>query len=198
MGNFGRKPGWLGTSKPHAPSHACRPHARHMTIAARTIISVLLIAGLAAPAVAADFPRKAPVRPANVADLAPRSNRRRGRRRFPAATFSASPTPPTSAIPASGSFASENTGFAGKRDGSFLALFSKSQFTYTYSRESGLCVLGVHRLQQMVERDRPARCAGVRRRGRHGYRVGQASVRRPFRRGVVALARRARPASPLH
>ena len=66
--------------------------------------------------------------------MAPKSKRKRARRRFQAATFSASATPPTSAIPASGSFASENTGFAGKRDGSFFALVTKSQLSYTYSQ----------------------------------------------------------------
>jgi hypothetical protein len=104
-----------------------------MTIAARTIFSALLIAGLTAPAIAADLPRKAPIRPAKVADRCAKVEPPKGTPEVPGGDIFGFSNPTDIGDPCEWSFASENTGLAGKRDGSFLAVFSKSQFTYTYS-----------------------------------------------------------------
>jgi len=104
-----------------------------MTIAARTIFSALLIAGLSAPAIAADLPRKAPIRPAKVADRCAKVEPPKGTPAVPGGDIFGFSNPTDIGDPCQWSFASEHTGLAGRRDGSFLALFSKSQFTYTYS-----------------------------------------------------------------
>jgi len=104
-----------------------------MTIAGRTIFSALLIAGLTAPVVAADLPRKAPVRPANVADRCAKIEPPKGTPEVPGGDIFGFTNPTDIGDPCEWYFASENTGLAGKRDGNFLALVSKSEVSYTYS-----------------------------------------------------------------
>jgi hypothetical protein len=104
-----------------------------MPVAARAALSTLLIAWLSAPAIAADVPRKAPLRPAPIADRCAEVTRPKGTPEVPGGDIFGFTNPTDIGTPCSWSFASENTGFAGKRDGSFLALFSKSQVSHTYS-----------------------------------------------------------------
>jgi hypothetical protein len=104
-----------------------------MTAPARTIFSALLIAGLIAPAVAADFPRKAPVKPASVADRCAKVEPPKGTPEVPGGDIFGFTNPTDIGDPCQWYFASEHTGLAGKRDGSFLALFSKSEVSYTHS-----------------------------------------------------------------
>ncbi|MET0632792.1 MAG: hypothetical protein ABWY92_18195 [Xanthobacteraceae bacterium] len=104
-----------------------------MTVAARTIFSALLIAGLTAPVVAADLPRKAPVRPANVADRCAKVEPLKGTPEVPGGDIFGFTNPTDIGDPCHWYFASEHTGLAGRWDGSFLALFTKSEFAYTYS-----------------------------------------------------------------
>ena len=104
-----------------------------MTIAARTIFSALLIAGLTTPVIAADFPRKAPVRPANVADRCAKVEPPKGTPEVPGGDIFGFTNPTDIGDPCQWYFASEHTGLAGKRDGSFFALFTKSEVAYTYS-----------------------------------------------------------------
>jgi hypothetical protein len=104
-----------------------------MTIAARTIFSALLIAGLTAPAIAADLPRKAPIRPAKVADRCAKVEPPKGTPEVPGGDIFGFSNPTDIGDPCQWYFASENTGLAGKRDGSFFALFTKSEGIYTYS-----------------------------------------------------------------
>jgi hypothetical protein len=105
-----------------------------MTVAARTIFSALLIAGLTAPVIAADLPRKAPIRPANVGDRCAKVEPPKGTPEVPDGDIFGFTNPTDIGDPCEWYFASENTGLAGKRDGSFLALFSKSEVSYTYSQ----------------------------------------------------------------
>ena len=113
--------------------HVCGPQSDTMTIAARTIFSALLIACLTTPVVAADFPRKAPVKPAKVADRCAKVEPPKGTPEVPGGDIFGFTNPTDLGDPCQWYFASENTGLAGKRDGSFFALFTKSEVSYTYS-----------------------------------------------------------------
>ncbi len=104
-----------------------------MTIAARTIFSALLIGCLTTPVVAADFPRKAPVRPTNVAERCAKVEPPKGTPEVPGGDIFGFTNPTDIGDPCRWYFASENTGVAGKRDGSYFALFTKSEGSYTYS-----------------------------------------------------------------
>jgi hypothetical protein len=105
-----------------------------MNIAVRTILSAaLFIAGLATPIIAADFPRKAPVRPTGAGDRCANVQPPKGTPEVPGGDIFGFTNPTDIGDPCQWSFASENTGLVGKRDGSFFALFSKSQMAYTYS-----------------------------------------------------------------
>jgi hypothetical protein len=105
-----------------------------MTVAAGTILLTLLIAGLTTPAIAADLPRKAPIRPANVGDRCAKVEPPKGTPEVPGGDIFGFTNPTDIGDPCQWYFASENTGLGGKRDGSFLALFSKSEVSYTYSQ----------------------------------------------------------------
>jgi hypothetical protein len=104
-----------------------------MTIAARTIFSALLIAGLTTPVIAADLPRKAPVKPANFADRCAKVEPPKGTPEVPDGDIFGFTNPTDIGDPCQWYFASEHTGLAGRRDGSFFALFTKSEVAYTYS-----------------------------------------------------------------
>ena len=104
-----------------------------MTIAARAILSVLLIAGLAIPAVAGDFPRKAPVRPANTSDRCAKVEPLKGTPEVPGGEIFGFTNPTDLGDPCGWYFASENTELAGKWDGSYFALFTKSEISYAAS-----------------------------------------------------------------
>jgi hypothetical protein len=101
-----------------------------MTTVARMVFSALVIA---VPAVAADLPRKAPVRSPNFADRCAKVEPPKGTPEVFGGDIFGFTNPTDIGDPCQWYFASENTGFAGKRDGSFLALFSKSEVAYTYS-----------------------------------------------------------------
>ena len=104
-----------------------------MTMAARAIFSALLIAGFTTPIIAADFPRKAPVGPSNVADRCAKIEPPKGTPEVPGGDIFGFSNPTDIGDPCQWYFAGENTGLAGKRDGSFFALFTKSEVAYTYS-----------------------------------------------------------------
>ena len=93
----------------------------------------MLIACLTTPVIAADFPRKAPVRPANVADRCVKVEPPKGTLEVPGGDIFGFTNPTDIGDPCHWYFASENSGVAGKRDGSYLALFSKSEISYTAS-----------------------------------------------------------------
>jgi hypothetical protein len=123
----------VGASRPVVPGHTADRIRDTMTIAARTFFSALLIACLTTPVIAADFLRKAPVRPANVADRCAKVKPPKGTPEVPGGDIFGFTNPTDIGDVCDWSFASENTGLVGKRDGSFLALFTKSQVAYTYS-----------------------------------------------------------------
>ncbi|HET9415324.1 MAG TPA: hypothetical protein VFO74_14525 [Pseudolabrys sp.] len=105
-----------------------------MSSAVRTGLSAaLLIAGLTTPVIAADFPRKTPVRPANAVDRCTKIQPPKGTPEVPGGDIFGFTSPTDIGDPCNWSFASENTGLVGKRDGSFFALFTKSEIAYTYS-----------------------------------------------------------------
>jgi hypothetical protein len=104
-----------------------------MTIAAKIIFSVMLIVCLTGLTVAADFPRKAPVKPANVADACAKVEPPKGTPEVPGGDIFGFTNPTDIGDPCQWGIAIENTGLAGKRDGSFFALFTKTQVAYTYS-----------------------------------------------------------------
>ena len=104
-----------------------------MTIAARATFSALLIASLTTRVIAAEFPRKAAAGPADVADRCAKVELPKGTSEVPGGDIFGFTNPTDIGDAGELSFASENTGLAGKRDGSHLALFTKSQIAYTYS-----------------------------------------------------------------
>src|SRR5262245_48244654 len=101
--------------------------------AARTVISAALIACLTMPVIAADFLRKAPVRPANVADRCAKVEPPKGTPQVPGGDIFGFTNPTDIGDPCHWYFASENSGVAGKRDSSYLALSTKSEISYTAS-----------------------------------------------------------------
>jgi hypothetical protein len=105
-----------------------------MSIAVRTGLSAaLLIAGVTTSVIAADFPRKTSVRPANAVDRCIKVQPPKGTPEVPGGDIFGFTSPTDIGDPCEWFFASENTGFVDKRDGRFFALFSKSEIAYTYS-----------------------------------------------------------------
>jgi hypothetical protein len=104
-----------------------------MTVAARTTVSALLTAWLTMPGFAADFPRKAPSGPANVSVPCAKIDPPKGTPRVPGGDIFGFTNPTDLGDPCKWYLASEHSGFAGKRDGSYLALFNKSETSYTAS-----------------------------------------------------------------
>lgn len=105
----------------------------HMMMAAGKTLSTVLISGLVAPAFAADMPRKAPVKPAAVVDRCAKIEPQKGTIDVPGGDIFGFTSPTDIGDPCSWGLGSEHTGLAGKRDGSYLALSSKTQLGYTYS-----------------------------------------------------------------
>lgn len=97
----------------------------HLLIAS---LSLLLVSS----AVAADLPRKAPRAPAAI-DRCAKSEPAPGTPEVPGGDIFGFTSPTDIGDPCGWALAEEITGGAGKRDGSYLALTSKTQFAYTWS-----------------------------------------------------------------
>jgi hypothetical protein len=104
-----------------------------MAVAARTIFSALLIACLVAPGIAADFPRKSRAKPATVSDHCAEVEPPKGTPKVPGGDIFGFTNPTDIGDPCKWYFASEHSGLAGKRDGSYFALSTKSEISYTAS-----------------------------------------------------------------
>jgi hypothetical protein len=101
-----------------------------MTVAGRAILSALLIACLSMPGIAAER-RKAPVTREMVAHPCAKVEPPRGTPTVPGGDIFGITTPTDLGDPCMWYFVSENTGVAGRRDGSYFALFTKSELSYT-------------------------------------------------------------------
>jgi hypothetical protein len=104
-----------------------------MTVPARTIFSALLIAWSTTSGSSADFPRKAPVRPGVASGPCAKVEPPKGTPKVPGGDIFGFTDSTDLGDPCSWYFASEHSGVAGKRDGNYLALFSKSEISYTAS-----------------------------------------------------------------
>jgi hypothetical protein len=102
-----------------------------MTVPANTIASALLIACLTTPGLTADFPRKAPVGSDIGSDRCAAIEPPKGTPKVPGGDIFGFTNPTDLGDPCVWYFASEHSGVAGKRDGNYLALFSKSEVSYT-------------------------------------------------------------------
>ena len=85
------------------------------------------------PGIAADFVRKAPVRPAIVSDRCAKIEPPKGTPTVPGGDIFGFTNPTDLGDPCMWYFASEHSGLAGRRDGNYFALFTKSEISYTAS-----------------------------------------------------------------
>jgi hypothetical protein len=93
-----------------------------------------LCLGMATQAVADDaVVRKAPAKPAEVVDRCAKIEPLPGTPVVPGGSIFGFTDPTDLGDPCTWNFASENTGRAGKRDGSYFGLASKSEISYTYT-----------------------------------------------------------------
>ncbi len=112
-----------------------------MTSAAKILISTSLVSCLvsslalnfAAPVHAADPPRKMPAKAPAAVDRCAKVKPLSGTPEVPGGDIFGYTSPTDIGDPCSWSFASEHSARAGKRDGSYFALTSKTQVSYTYS-----------------------------------------------------------------
>jgi hypothetical protein len=94
----------------------------------------VLCFGMATQAAAADaVVRKAPANPAEVVDRCAKIEPLPGTPVVPGGSIFGFTDPTDLGDPCTWNFASENTGRAGKRDGSYFGLTSKSEISYTYT-----------------------------------------------------------------
>jgi hypothetical protein len=94
----------------------------------------VLCLGMATQAAADDaVVRKAPAKPAEVVDRCAKIEPLPGTPVVPGGSIFGFTDPTDLGDPCTWNFASENTGRAGKRDGSYFGLATKSEFSYTYS-----------------------------------------------------------------
>ena len=104
-----------------------------MTAAAKMVLSTGLISGFITSAIAADMPRKAPVKPATIVDRCSKVEPPKGTLEVPGGDIFGFSDATDIGDPCSWSLSNELTGFAGKRDGRYLALTNKTEIGYTYS-----------------------------------------------------------------
>lgn len=86
-----------------------------------------------ASAIAADMPRKAPVKRATIADRCAKVEPPKGTPEVPGGDIFGFSDATDIGDPCSWGLSNELTGFAGKRDGRYLALTNKTEIGYTYS-----------------------------------------------------------------
>jgi hypothetical protein len=116
-----------------------------MMPAAKLFFSAALVPcfflSLTAPALAADPVRKAPgTAQAKTADRCAKIKPLPGTPEVPGGDIFGYTSPTDIGDPCSWSFASEHSARAGKRDGSYFALSSKTQFSYTYSNSLAFAI----------------------------------------------------------